>query len=87
MGNKKSRIVRQETENKGSQAQSRPRPSKDMVRCLWLQWNPKETKGQEVGGSSRGQGVQVFISQEQSQDLGTTTSEQVFSRSVQSPRT
>ena len=62
MGNKKSKIVRQETENKGSQTQSRPRPSKDMVRCLWLQWNPKETKGQEVGGSSRGQGVQVSIS-------------------------
>ena len=57
MGKKKARIVRQEAENKGSPAESRLRPGKDTVRCLWLQWNHKQTKGPEVGGSSRGQTV------------------------------
>lgn len=61
MGNKKARVVRQEAGNKGSQAECRLRPGKDVVRCLRGQWNHKQSKGPEVGGSSRAQRVRASI--------------------------
>lgn len=54
--------MRQKAENKGCQAESRLRPGKGTGRCLWLQWNHKQTKELEVGGHSGSQRIQVSIS-------------------------